>query len=413
MHVGVFTLRDMNLAGGGFLRVVGPTEYLLELGCQVTLFALTFPPQLEGKACFVPLEGQVGKIDQFSRLSLLYAAFPVLLNGLRYVPVDQAFAALINDQGVDLIHCHTHSAGLRLLRIRSRLNVPIALDVHGITRLQQESRGGLRDLLLNPLLLRAEYNLFRQIDALIVRTEPEREYIVKNYQIAPGRIYVVPDGADVDFLGQPIGEDDKHALRTELGLGDKRVILFAGGFKAQSGVMDLVQAFQILSSHRSDAALMLIGDVTALTSQVKAVIHEQGLSNAILLGRQSREQFRVYQQIADVVITPEIKSAYNELAVPLKLLDCLASGRPTVATRVVSHTAIIEDGVNGFLVEPQDPADIARGIERALSDPNAAEIGQRGRQTVAKNYSWRCSAQNAVNAYADILRQRAYNQENR
>ena len=407
MHIGVFTLRDMSLAGGGFLRVVGLSQYLVELGCQVTLFAPRFTPQLEGKVHFVPLEGQVGGLDQFSRLSLFQAAFPSLLQGLRYAPVDHTFAALINAQELDLIHCHTHSAGLRLLRIRSRLNVPVALDVHGILRLQRENgKGGLKGLLSRYLYVRAEYNLFRQIDALIVRTEAEREYVAEQYRITPERIRVVPDGADVDFLGQPVSENDKHALRAELGLSDKRVILFAGGFKAQSGVMDLVKAFPILNSRRSGVALVLIGDVTELTAQVKAFIHEQGLANVTLLGRQSREQFRIFQQMADVVVAPEIKTIYNELGAPLKLLDCLGSGRPTVATRIASHTPIIEDGVNGFLVEPQDPADIARGLERVLDDPNAAEIGRRGRQTMIEKHSWRRAAQYAVQAYADLLQQK-------
>lgn len=409
MHIGVFTLRDLNIAGGEAMRVIGATRYLSEMGCHVTLFAPKFTPQLEGRVRFVSLEGHR---DRYSLLAVFCTAFPTLLNGLRYLPADRALADLIRDQGIDLIHCHAHEGGIRLFRIRSRLNVPIAFDVHGILKLQQEDIPvGLRGLLFSHLFLRAERNFFRRIDAILVRTEPEREYIAKSYRIARGRIYVVPNGADVDFLGQPVSEADKHALRAELGLHGKRVVLWAGTFKGRSGVMDLVKAFQILNSQRSDVALVLIGrvGVKALKLQVKAFIHEQGLSNVILLGRQSREQFRVCQQIADVVITPEIKNIYTEMAAPLKLLDCLASGRPAVATQIASHTAIIEDGVNGFLVKPQDLADMARGIERALSDPNAAEIGRRGRQTVIENFSWRRSAQYAVIAYADILQQRTCN----
>ena len=60
LHIGIFTLRDMNLAGGGALRIVGPTQYLSKLGCQVTFFAPTFTPQLEGKVNFIPIKTEIG-----------------------------------------------------------------------------------------------------------------------------------------------------------------------------------------------------------------------------------------------------------------------------------------------------------------------------------------------------------------
>jgi glycosyltransferase involved in cell wall biosynthesis len=128
------------------------------------------------------------------------------------------------------------------------------------------------------------------------------------------------------------------------------------------------------------------------------------MSNVVLTGLLSREAFRVYQQVADVLVTPEIKTVFNELGTPLKLFECLASGRPTVATRIASHTSIIEDEVNGFLVEPENPDDMARGIDRAVNDPRAAEIGGRGRQTMIQTHSWNQSAKCVVSAYSDILR---------
>ena len=157
----------------------------------------------------------------------------------------------------------------------------------------------------------------------------------------------------MDVLGHPVGSSDVQLLRSQLELQGKKVILFAGAFKGQSGVVDPVKAFHILSLRHPDLCLVMLGD-GVLRGQVEAVIRQHGLSNVVFAGRVSREQFAVYQQMADVVVTPEIKSVYNELGVPIKLLDCLASGRPTAATRIASHTPIVEDGINGFLVEPQD-----------------------------------------------------------
>lgn len=401
MHVGVLTLRDLSTAGGGSIRVIGASRYLSQLGCRVTLFSPSLAPPLQGSVRFVPIQVPLRR-----RLLLSYSAFPNLLSGLRHLPSNERLASLVGDESIDLIHCHGHLAGSLMLLLRRRSSTPIALDVHGIKKLRHES-GGLGQQLRRVLALRGESRLFRHVDAIVVRTETERDYIARSFDIPPSGIYVVPNGVDVAFLSQPASKADKEALRAELGLQGKRIILWAGGFKGRSGVMDLVRALRILNSRRSDVALVLIGDVAPLTREVKTFIDNEDLSNAILLGRQPREKFRTYQQIADVVVTPEIQDAYNELAVPLKLLDCLASGRPTVATRTLSHTQIVEDGVNGFLVNSQDPSDMARGIERALSSTRAAEIGNRGRQTVLKDYSWHRSAEHAVRAYADIISRRA------
>lgn len=406
MHIGIFTLRDMNLIGGGFLRVVGPAQYLSEFGCQVTLFAPSFPALLVDKARFIPLESQTGQIDQFDRLSLLCAVFPVLLNGLRYASFRSTLADLINSQDLDLIHCHTHSTGLMLLSIQSRLKAPVLLDIHGILRLQMQKTNSLKGQLRNFLNLRAELNMFRMVDGLIVETSAVREYVSREYDIVLDKIYVFPSGADVDFLGCQVDEGAIHALRLELGLDNRRVVLFAGGFKVQGGIMDVVEAFNLLCARRSDVAMIMIGDDSELTTQVKDYAHEQELINLILVGRQSRERFRIFQQMADILLVPESDCLFNNLLPPLKLFDSLASGRPTVATRISSNASIIEDGVNGYLVNAQDPEDMARGIERALDDPNAAKIGQCGRQTMIDKHSWRQAAQSAVKTYTAILEER-------
>ena len=398
MHIGVFTARDLNTVGGSLVRIVGITRHLSELGCRVTLFAPNLTPQLEGKVNFVPLPRRLGY-----RSSLFYAAFPRLLASLKYAPADQVLVNLLNEQNLDLIHCHQHDAGFGILRLRDRLKAPVVFEIHGIIKLQQDDLNAAAPFPFHlPVLLQAERNLFKQMPAIFVRTASERDYVAREFSVSLEKIYVVPDGADVDFLGQSVGEEEKRALREKLGLNGKKVILFAGWFKMPSGVLDLLKAFQLLSANRNDLVLIMAGD-GILMPQVKAFVHENGLLNVLLPGFISREQFRLYQQITDVVVTPEIKSFFNELGAPLKLFECLASGRPTVATRIASHTSIVEEGVNGFLVEPEDPTDMARGLQLALEHPCAQEVGRRGRQTMIDRHSWRQSSQSALNAYAEVL----------
>lgn len=399
LRVGIFTVRDLSVAGGSLMRIVGTTQHLQENGCQVNLFAPTCTPQLEGRVRFVPLTGQCRRHG----LSSTYVAYPRLLAPLKLMRSDSALAELIRDQGLDVIHAHQHPAGARLLKIADRIGIPIVLDVHGILRLQvDDHRAVTRNPMYVPYLLRMERNLFRGVDALFVRTEAERSYIEQLFGVPTGRIHIVPDATDVEFLSNPVSPVEITALEAELGLGGKHVILFGGEFKAQSGLLDLIEAYGMVKARRPDVALLLLGD-GMLMPQVRKAIERTGLSDVILLGRQPRERLRLCQQLADVVVTPEIQSVYNELALPLKLLDCLASGRPAVATRISCHVSIIEDGVNGFLVQPGDPVDMAAGLERALDAGPHSDVARRGRAMVQERYSWRQSALHADRAYRSVI----------
>ena len=71
---------------------------------------------------------------------------------------------------------------------------------------------------------------------------------------------------------------------------------------------------------------------------------------------------------------------------PFKVYTYMASGRPLLATRIPTHTQLLDDTL-AFLVEPS-PEGLARGIEEVLADPAAA--GQRAAQAralVEREYS--------------------------
>ena len=63
---------------------------------------------------------------------------------------------------------------------------------------------------------------------------------------------------------------------------------------------------------------------------------------------------------------------------PLFAVECMAAGKPLVATRVGGLPDLVEDGVSGLLVPPRDPAALAAGISSLLADERAAAPNRRG-----------------------------------
>ena len=86
---------------------------------------------------------------------------------------------------------------------------------------------------------------------------------------------------------------------------------------------------------------------------------------------------------------------------PFKVYTYLASGRPLVATRILSHTQVLDD-TNAWLVEPTPDA-LAAGIRAVLADPDeAARRAARGRALVDREYSPQRYAEKVEAAYAHV-----------
>ena len=78
----------------------------------------------------------------------------------------------------------------------------------------------------------------------------------------------------------------------------------------------------------------------------------------------------------------------------------MASGVPLVATRVGGIRHLVDHEVDGLLVEPGDPRDLARAITQLIANPNlVAEFGRRARQKVCQHFSWTHIAARTAGVY--------------
>ena len=89
----------------------------------------------------------------------------------------------------------------------------------------------------------------------------------------------------------------------------------------------------------------------------------------------------------------------------LALLEALASGKPVVATDVGGVSSIVENNVNGFLVEPSKPALLAEPVLRLLKDKALyARMARSGRKTVVKKFSIDVMADRTEELYKEVMK---------
>ena len=88
---------------------------------------------------------------------------------------------------------------------------------------------------------------------------------------------------------------------------------------------------------------------------------------------------------------------------PLALMECMEAGLPIVATRVGGVPEMIEDGVHGVLVEPQDPAALAGEIKALIADPHRARtLGDNARTRRREEFAIEVAAKRIGGLYEEL-----------
>ncbi len=101
----------------------------------------------------------------------------------------------------------------------------------------------------------------------------------------------------------------------------------------------------------------------------------------------------------DIFVLPSRSEGFSNA-----ILEAMAASLPVVATNVGGNAEAVTNGVNGFLVPPEDPAALAEGIAHLLSDPQkASAMGIAGRAMVKEKFTSELMMRQTVNAYRRLL----------
>jgi len=145
------------------------------------------------------------------------------------------------------------------------------------------------------------------------------------------------------------------------------VILYAGTFEVYQGIEILIEAFTHVVKQRPEARLLLVGGTTDQVRRLRLRADSLGLRNTcILTGPVPKSAAISYTRLAQVLVSPRLHGTNT----PLKIYEQLASSRPLVATRIWSHTQVLDDSVC-YLVEP-NPLSLAAGLVTALTDESGS-----------------------------------------
>jgi colanic acid biosynthesis glycosyl transferase WcaI len=181
-------------------------------------------------------------------------------------------------------------------------------------------------------------------------------------------------------------DPDRFAASAPPNSGARRVI-YCGTVGIAQGVGTLIDAAAELSGPNDDFEFMIVGD-GAERAELARSAGERGLTNVHFEGRVPRERVPELIGSADVAVLCLRDVPLFEDALPSKMLEYMAAGRPVVASAVGDAARLLERSDAGIACPPGDATALAAGIRQVTSDPVRAQaMGANGSRYVREHYS--------------------------
>lgn len=273
-------------------------------------------------------------------------------------------------RGHDVVHVHSAAAPfvtmLRagLLCLAGRLaGCRVILHAHG-GRVHLWATSALRRRLVRVVLTAAH--------RVVAVSAEGRDTLAA--ALGEGRVVFVANGVDLERFSP--------AADAVPGSGPPR-ILYAGLLSPRKGVLDLLTASRLLAEHGVVHEVWLAGGTPDEGPEGEAQVRAAALGENIrLLGPQPLDAMPELYRSCDVFCLPSWWEA-----MPLTVLEAMASGVAVVATEVGDVARLLADGEAGALVAPRDPEALAEALERLLRDAGERRrLAQAGHRHVTASF---------------------------
>ena len=353
-------------------------HWLEKTGLRVHLIYPAPPPGLR----------LVEKINTWGR-NAYYCGMPVLVRNspLASIPIFIAYAPItffniayvIRKRKIDVINCHFLAPYFVHLAIAARLlRVRLVVSVFG------------SDITSFPRATRAQRFVYQRImnsaDSIVACSEALAEQTVRAFPALRAKITWAYCALD----------DARHRTTARTGRTDKlsSFVLCVCRQVHVKGVDVLLKAFALIYNDVPEVPLVFVGDGPLLTEH-KALAARLGITDRVIFeGEVSNSEVPAYLSNCALFVLPSRSEGFS-----ITLLEAAYHSRPIVCTRVGGAQELISNGINGLLVDPEDPPAMAAQILAVLRNEELARrIGDAAGQTVRTRFLWK----NRINDYIDI-----------
>jgi glycosyltransferase involved in cell wall biosynthesis len=262
------------------------------------------------------------------------------------------------------------------LRVARRLGIPFVLAPYHHPR-------------WSGWFYRAYHRLYRQADALLALTDVERQTLI-DLGVAPARVFVIGNGPNLADTANGPGFRQRFNIPT-----DAPLVLFVGQKLRYKGFEALVAAADQIWAKWPDVWFVFIGPRTTLSKR---------------FFDQHRHRCIIELDTVDLQTKTDALDACTLLCLPSTqesfggvFAEAWSLGKPVIGANIPAVREVIDDGVDGYLVEAT-AGQITDRIGYLLENPSiAVKMGQAGRQKTQEKYAWDKVVANTEAAYRAVL----------
>ncbi len=380
--------------GGQVVYVLELSKSLSRQGIRVDIFTRWFE---RSKKQIDPVPGYPG-----------VRIIRIPAGGWKFIPKEQIYDVLqelssnmirficSNDLDYDLYHGHYVDGGIVTVEVARYFKKPSYFTPHSLGAWKREQMAGNQEEMERKFRfnhrIKEELRIFKSVNGLAVTSVVQLEKIDELYNLKPDNVANLPPGTNIDLF-RPLKPDEK---KQKIDL-PKPYIYTLSRIDSNKGHDLLLNAFNIVTSKIENIHLVIGGGSTnpqkrerEVLKNIEKIIEEKGLKDRVhLIGYVPDELVLPYYQNAELFVLPSIFEPFGMTA-----SEAMACATPVIASKFGGIKNVIVSGENGILVDPTNPEEFSDSIIVLLRDRKLAKrLGQRGCETIRKEYSWEAIAQ--------------------
>lgn len=222
--------------------------------------------------------------------------------------------------------------------------------------------------------------LARHVDRVVAVSHAVKDVLIAD-EIPPEKIDVIYNAINLERFN-PFTVN-RAEVREELRINRNDIVIgTAGRLCREKGGLELLHAMQSLIKKNSSVKLMFVGD-GPYRAKLENEAKELSMTREVIFTGFRNDMNRIYAAM-DIFVLPSIcKEAFG-----IALIEAMAMIKPVIATAVGGVPEIINNEINGFLIQEGNHSALTDAIDRLINNADLSNrIGLQGRKTVERNFS--------------------------
>ncbi|GGM73100.1 glycosyltransferase WbuB [Dyadobacter beijingensis] len=275
--------------------------------------------------------------------------------------------------------------------------IPLVLEIRDLWPESAIETDVLQNKWLIWLSYRLEKLLYRHAGLINVLTPAFQEKLIAVKQVDARKICMIPNAADFRWSEEALRHAPACALRAELGLEGKFVVIYVGAHGLANDLMQLIETATLLAHTR--VHFLLMGDGMQKQMLVEEVM-ARALPNVSFLAPVSKERVFNYIVMADAGVAVLKNAAIFKTVYSNKTFDYFSCKKPVLVAIDGISRELIEEANAGMFAEPGNAADLAGKIALYMQNPRLAQAhGENGYRFARRHFDRTILARNLL----DIL----------